>query len=198
METYAADLVALLDKIGIEEPVALAGFSMGGYVAFAFLRASALRVRALALVDTKATADTPEGRHGRREMAERVREDGAGVIAEAMIGKLLSPLALEGQPDLKEEVVRMMSAQSPGAVAQALLAMAERPDSTPLLGDVSVPSVVIGGAEDEIATLQEMRSMAAAIPNARFVEIAGAGHLAPMERPEAVTAALKGWLGDQG
>ena len=72
MTTYATDIAAVLDEIGIAEPVALAGFSMGGYVAFAFLRSFATRVRALALVDTKAAADTPEAARGRREMAGRV------------------------------------------------------------------------------------------------------------------------------
>lgn len=195
MSTYAADVAALLDDLGIDEPVALAGFSMGGYAAFAFLRDFPARLGALALIDTKATADTPAARQGRGEMADRVVAGGAEVIADAMIGKLLSAQALEAQQAVKDEAYAMMQRQSPAAIAQALLAMAERPDSTPLLSGIEVPTLVIVGEKDEIATLEESRQMAAAIPGAAIVEIGGAGHLTPMEAPQQVNAALAEWVG---
>jgi pimeloyl-ACP methyl ester carboxylesterase len=193
LSTYAADVAALLDDLGIEEPVALVGFSMGGYAAFAFLRDFPARVGALALVDTKATADSAQAREGRRATAERVSAEGARVVADAMLPKLLSEEALE-DADLKHEVHRMMAEQSPAAINQALAAMADRPDSTPMLTDIGVPTLVIVGETDQIATPEEAREMAAEIPGAHIVEIAGASHLTPMDAPHAVTEALLAWL----
>ncbi len=191
MATYASAVAELLDAIGVTEPVALAGFSMGGYAAFEILRQGRLEVGALALVDTKATADPPEARAGRHTMAARVREEGSTVIADAMLPKLFSASAGEA---VKAEVRATMAAQTPEAVAQALEAMASRPDSTPQLAGISVPALVIAGELDEIATLEESRGMADAVPGAELVEVAGAGHMAPMEAPDAVGGALLDWL----
>ncbi len=192
METYASAVADLLDDIGVTGPLALAGFSMGGYVAFEVLRQGRIEVAALALVDTKATADTPEAREGRHTMAARVRREGATVMADAMLSKLFSSAADEA---VTAEVHRMMAAQPADAVAQALEAMAARPDSTPQLVGISVPTTVIAGELDEIATLDEAKDMAGDIPGAVLREIAGAGHLAPMEKPEVVNEALVTWLG---
>jgi pimeloyl-ACP methyl ester carboxylesterase len=194
MEAYARDVADLLDSLHINQPVALAGFSMGGYVALAFLRLFPERVAALALVDSKASADSPEAKAGRADAAARVLEEGSSFMAEAMIGKLLSPLGLEAHPELASELVAEMSAQPRRSVADALCAMAVRPDSTDLLGEMSVPTVVVGGALDLIATPGEMATMAEAIAGAEYVEIPGAGHLAPMEAPDAVSEALGRWL----
>jgi pimeloyl-ACP methyl ester carboxylesterase len=194
MEAYARDVASLLDSLQVDGPVALVGFSMGGYVALAFLRLFPERVGALALVDSKATADSAEAKVGRADAAARVLEEGASFMAEAMIGKLLSPEGLEADPALAGELVAEMSAQPRRSVADALCAMAVRPDSTSLLAEVSVPTVVVGGAQDVIATPDEMAAMAGAIAGAEYVEIPGAGHLAPMEAPDAVTEALANWL----
>lgn len=196
METYAADLLALLDHLGLDEPVAMAGFSMGGYVLLALLREQAARVGRLALIDTKATADSPEAEAGRYTAADSVLEDGSGVIARAMIDKLLAPATREARPDLEAGLLEMMGGQAPGAVAQALVAMARRHDSTPMLPHLDIPTLVVVGVEDVIATPSEARLMAGEIPGAQLVEISGAGHMAPMEQPAAVSRALASWLAD--
>jgi pimeloyl-ACP methyl ester carboxylesterase len=196
METYGADLSALLDHLGLAEPIAMAGFSMGGYVLLALLREQPGRVDRLALIDTKATADSPEAKAGRLAAAESVLVDGSGVVARGMIEKLFAPATREARPNLEAELLEMMSEQAPGAVAQALLAMASRPDSMPLLAALEVPTMVIVGSEDVIATPEEARWMADEIPGAQLVEIAGAGHMAPVERPDAVNRALASWLAD--
>lgn len=194
MESYARDVAELLDSLDVLRQVALVGFSMGGYVALAFLGLFPERVGALALIDTKATADTPAAKAGRVDAAAHVLEQGSSFIAEAMIGKLLSPGSLADRPNLVSELVASMSAQPPRSVAQALGAMAVRADTTPLLAAVGVPTVVVGGAEDVIVTPEEMGTMASAIPGAEYVEIPGAGHLTPMEAPDAVSEALARWL----
>ena len=193
METYAADLAGLLDALEVGS-TAIAGFSMGGYAALAFLRDYRDRVAGLALVDSKATADTPEAKQGRAQAAEKVLAQGAGFMADAMIGKLLAPATLDREEVLVQFLLDMMGTQSPDAIAQALLAMADRPDSTGLLAGIAGPSLVVAGSEDVIASVDEQRSMAGAMPDCEFVEIAGAGHLTPLERPDAVTGALRTWL----
>jgi pimeloyl-ACP methyl ester carboxylesterase len=194
MEEYADDLNELLDELEIREPVVLAGFSMGGYIAWQFLRKFAGRVRALIQCDTKAAADTDETRAGRIKMAENVAEWGSGRVAEMMGPKLFAPSTFETKPHLVAAVRHVVETTKPAAIAAAQRGMAERPDMTSFLPKISVPTLVLCGAQDAISPPAEMKSIAAAIPNATYVEIVGAGHMTTMEGPEAVNAALKDFL----
>lgn len=170
-------------------PVGLAGFSMGGYVALALMRRRPEKVRALALVDTRAGADDEAGRARRNEAIAAVRAGGVAPIAQAMLGKLLSPEGLK-KADLVERASRIMTRQKPETVAADLAAMRDRPDQTASLSSIAVPTLVVVGELDALTPPSESQAMAAAIPGARLVTIPGAGHLAPMERPRAVAAAL--------
>ena len=89
METYAADLAALLDVLGVED-VVLCGLSMGGYIAFEFLRRWRERVLGLVLMDTRAEADTPEVATARDDAAALARDGGAAAVAEAMLPRVLA------------------------------------------------------------------------------------------------------------
>ncbi len=193
MGGYVADLVAVLDSLGIER-VVLCGFSMGGYIAFEFWRRHADRVRGLILVDTKAEADSPEGRRARDEMTALLHREGNDGIAERMLPRLLSRATLEAQPESAAQVRAMVSRASPEGIAGALRAMRERTDSGDLLGSISVPVLALGGAEDALTPPAGMRALAAAIPGADFVEIAAAAHLAPLEQPLAVNRAVGEFL----
>jgi pimeloyl-ACP methyl ester carboxylesterase len=194
MERYADDLVELLDALAIDEPIVLAGFSMGGYVAWQFVRHHARRLRALMQCDTKAVADTDEARAGRIKMAEQISEWGSARVAEMMGPKLLARKSFDSKPDVVAAVRRVVETTSPAAIAAAQRGMAARPDMTELLSRILVPTLVLVGQEDVISPRAEMRSIAAAIPNAQFVEIPGAGHMTTMENPEAVNAALRSFL----
>lgn len=191
MATYADDLAALLDAVEVDD-VVLAGLSMGGYVAFEFLRRHRPRVRGLVLVDTRAQADSAEGRKGREAAMAVAREGGAPLIADQMLTKLLAPSA----PDALRESVREMMAASPvPGILGALVAMRDRPDSTELLPTLEgLPTLVVVGAEDVITPPADARAMAKAIPGARLAEIPGAGHLAPLEEPEAFNRQLGSFL----
>jgi pimeloyl-ACP methyl ester carboxylesterase len=147
------------------------------------------KVRALALVDTRASADDDAGRAKRDETIAAVRENGIAPILESMPAMLLSPESL-GRPDLLERVQRIISRQKPETIEADLAAMRDRPDSTASLREISIPTLVIVGERDVLTPVADSEAMAAAIPGARLVTIPGAGHLAPMERPKTVAEAL--------
>ena len=194
METYAADLAELLDLLGAAD-VVLVGLSMGGYVAFEFLRRWRQRVRGLVLMDTRAEADSPEARAGRDAAAATARDHGAAAIAEAMLPKVLGPSTRAGARATVERVQAMMAATPVAGIVGALGAMRDRPDSTPLLPELAgLPTLVVAGDEDELTPPAQARAMADAIPGASLVIIRSAGHLPTLERPTETTDAILGFL----
>ena len=194
MDTHADDLAALLDVLKIERAV-VCGLSMGGYIALAFWRKYASRVRALILVDTRAGADAPAARQARLDTAERVKQEGTAFVVEDMLPRLLAEVTRQSQPDVVEFARAMMLRQSPAGVVGALLGMAERPDSTPMLPTISVPTLAVFGDQDVITPAgTEGRSLAAAIPGAKLVVTPNAGHLSNLEQPEAFNATVHEFL----
>jgi len=194
MATYAADLAALLAAVGVDE-VVLCGLSMGGYIAFEFLRGWRRRVRGLVLVDTRAEADSPEGRRARDAAAALARERGAAAIAEEMLPKSLAPTTLTRLPEMVERVRAMMAATPVAGIVGALSAMRDRIDSTallPTLGDI--PTLILVGELDEPTPPARAQAMAEAIPGARLVVIPRVGHLSPLEGADQVTQALRQFL----
>jgi len=186
MDSYAEFLAAIIQSTG---PAGIAGFSMGGYATLTLLRRRQELVRALALVDPRAGADDEAGRGKRDQAISDVRERGAEAAADAMIDKLLSPEA-RGRGDMVERVRRMILRQKPETLESDLKAMRDRADQTDLLPGIRVPTLVLAGELDTITPPGPAREMAAAIPGAEFVEIPGAGHLTPVEKPKVVAAAL--------
>jgi 3-oxoadipate enol-lactonase len=198
MNIYAADLAALLDALGIDE-VVLCGLSMGGYIAFEFLRHWRPRVRGLVLMDTRADADSAENRRGRDSAAATARDGGAEAIAEALMPKLLAPSTLNEHPETVERVRQMIVSTPVAGIVGALAAMRDRPDSEallPTLGDI--PTLVMVGDADTATPPDRARAMAKAIPGARLSIIPGAGHLPPLEQPGEVTQQLREFLGSIG
>jgi 3-oxoadipate enol-lactonase len=194
METYAADLAELLDLLGARDAV-LVGLSMGGYVAFEFLRRWRERARALVLLDTRAEADNPEARMARDASAATAREQGAGAIAETMLPRVLGGSTLSEAPATVERVRTMMAATPVAGIVGALGAMRDRQDSTPLLPTLSgLPTLVLVGDEDEVTPPAQAKAMAEAIPGASLVVVRSAGHLPPLERPVETTDAIMAFL----
>jgi pimeloyl-ACP methyl ester carboxylesterase len=187
LEDSADFLQAILEAL--PAPAGLAGFSMGGYVSLALARRRPARLASLALVDTRASADDDSGKAKRNEAIATVRSSGVAPIAEAMVPRLLGPLSLSNA-DLVERVRRIILRQKPETIEADLAAMRDRPDSRDFLPEISIPTLVVVGDADTLTPPSDSQEMAAAIPGARLVTIAGAGHLAPMERPGAVAAAL--------
>lgn len=194
MDQYAEDVGQVLDQLGVAEPVVLVGFSMGGYVAFRLLATQGERIRALVLCDTRAVADTPQGREGRYNMAENVEGWGSGHVASLMLPKLVASSTQENHPEVVAEVEAIIGRTNPVAIAAAQRGMAHREDSTPLVGKIAIPTLCLVGADDAITSPDDMHSLAEAIPDGEFVEVPDAGHLSPMENPQVINDVLMRFL----
>jgi 3-oxoadipate enol-lactonase len=190
---YAEQVGELLDKLELDR-IVLGGLSMGGYVAFACLRFFPERICALLLANTRPDPDNEDARESRRETARRVAEEGVEVLPKLQMERLLAPQTLEHKDALVESVRAMILESSPDGVVAALGAMRERPDSTELLGKINVPTLVIGGAEDQLSTPEIMGNMAEKIPDSRHVTLPKVGHLSNLEAPEEFNAALRKFL----
>jgi pimeloyl-ACP methyl ester carboxylesterase len=190
MEQHADDLAALLDVLNVREPVVLCGLSMGGYVGFAFWRRHSDLVRALVLIDTRASADTEDGRQARLAMAERVEAANSVEPAlENMPQRYFSPTLRSGSPVIRA-VEAMFRGTSPRAVADGARGLAARPDSLDLLPSITVPTLVIVGEHDQLTPPSDSEQMVQRLPNAKLVTIDQAGHMSNLENPDAVNAAL--------
>ncbi len=194
MEQFADDLAALLDSLTVHEPIVLCGLSMGGYIALEFWRKYAARLRGLILCDTRAANDTPEAAAGRLATAQRALCEGPQFLAETMIPKLFAPLTMQKQPHLIEAMRQVIGRTDPRGIAAALRGMAQRADFTAQLAHIRCPTLLLAGENDAVSPVAEMRAIAQAIPNAQFIVIPNAGHLAPLEQPEAVGAAIESFL----
>lgn len=192
----ARDVLGILDRVGVNSAVVV-GLSLGGYVAMELVRQDPSRIAALALVDTKASADGDDARANRLRVAEQVLEAGStAALARAMLPGLLGETTRTRRPDVVERVRGWIEEADPAGVAWAQRAMAARPDSHADLEALTVPVLVLWGDEDSLAPRGEQESMVAALRDCRFVEVPGCGHLSAVEAPEAVTAALAAFLAD--
>ncbi len=190
MDRIADDAAAVLDRLGIARAV-VCGLSMGGYAAFELVRRHEPRVRGLVLADTSAAPDTDLAQAAREAFARNALTQGESWVANELLPKLL---AAPAEPETEAKVKEIILESSPEAVAAAQRGMALRGDSRPLLGAVSVPTCVIVGEKDGLTSPAEAREMARQIPRAQQVEIAGAGHLSNLDRPDAFNAAMADFL----
>lgn len=194
IDQMAEDVATLLDALRITEPVVLGGLSMGGYVALAFARRFAARLRALVLADTRAEADTPEGRANRDRLIALAESQGVGAVLEQLLPKLVGTQTQAERPGVVTELRRLAAAQTAQGVANALRAMRDRPDATIGLAAIDVPTLVLVGSEDQFATVDVARKMTGQIRGARMIALDGAGHLANLEQPEAFNRTLREFL----
>ena len=186
----AADGVAgVLDRLGHDRAV-LAGVSMGGYVAMAFARRHPDRLAGLALVDTKAGADTRALAATRERVATAVSGPAGTRALLPMMETLVGTTTRHRRPELLARVKAGLLAARVEGVVWSQRAMAERPDSGDILHDLSVPAAVVVGEEDAVTGVEEARSMQLLLRDAVLTVVPGAGHLAPLERPEEVARAL--------
>ncbi len=191
LDDWADRVDRLLDELVGAAPVVVGGLSMGGYVALRLAHRHPERLEALILADTRAAADSPEGRTRRDEAIRQVREEGLAAFVDSVLPGLLSNHA---EPDVIEQAREIARAQPAAAVASALAAMRDRPDSTVVLPRVRVPALVVVGSEDALTPPDEAEAMARMLPSSWLVKIAGAGHLSSLEAPDEFTAAVTGFL----
>jgi 3-oxoadipate enol-lactonase len=193
MERISDDAIALLDHLGIERAI-VAGCSMGGYAAFAMVRRHPDRIRALVLQDTRAGADTEEGRKNRALLAEKTLKEGAQAALDAFLPKLLGATTQSERPGVVARIRDAILATSPRGIANALHGLGARADSTETLRQIRVPTLVVCGAEDVITPPAESEAIHAAVPGSRLAVIPRAGHLANLEDPQAFNAVLGEFL----
>jgi len=195
MEQMADDVAALLDALGIDEPVVLAGLSMGGYVTFPFWRKYANRLRALVLCDTRSVPDSPEAAAVRHQSADNLTSTfSTAQLADTILPKLFAPGTAIEQPGVVDAQRQVILHSSPLGAAAALRGMAARADSTDYLAQMSLPVLVVVGEHDVISPAEEMRLLARAIAGSEFAILQGAGHMSPLERPADFNAALRSFL----
>ncbi|MCH8991132.1 MAG: alpha/beta hydrolase [Acidobacteria bacterium] len=191
MEDHAADLEAFLDKGSVAAAVDVVGMSMGGYVALAFAELYPERIRSIALIDTKSTADSEEAMAGRDATAARLVREGRAGFATDLTDLLV---AAEASPWIRARVRTMIESTPTETMVAALEGMKQRPDRTSVLAALPASVTIIVGEEDRLAPLEDAQYMAKSGRGALTV-IPGAGHMSPIEQPNAVTAALRTqWL----
>lgn len=184
MNDFASDVAGLLDQLGIQK-TAVAGHSMGGYVALAFAERYPERMNGLALVSSQVLADPPDRKEARYKTAAEVAEKGINGVVETMTSKFTS------DPHWQAFAHESMEKQQPAAYIGALKAMADRADSTGLLSTIKYPVVVIHGDADALIPVDRAREVKAARPESTLVEISGAGHMPMCEAPTETVKGLK-------
>ncbi|MBB6032254.1 alpha/beta fold hydrolase [Phytomonospora endophytica] len=189
LDVCADDLAGVLDELG-EPGAVLVGVSMGGYVAMAFARRHASRLRGLVLADTKVTADTLDAAAKRLEIAEQVLAEGdARGFTASMLPKLLGETTRAEKPDVVKETAAILAEASSEAVAWAQRAMAARPGSETVLAGLR--GLAVRGAEDTLMSAEDADGVVRALGGAPAVVIPGAGHLPPLERPREFAEAVR-------
>lgn len=193
LEQAADDVIGLLDHLSIRQAV-FVGLSMGGYILFALYRRYADRVQGLVLANTRAQADTEEGKEGRFQMAQTAYKNGPSAIADIMIPKLLSPATIQTKPELVGRVRAMIEGNQVSGIAGDLMAMAERPDSIPLLEQITCPTQIIAGELDLPTPPADAKLMADRIPGAHLAVLPGAAHLSNLEQPDLFSGTVRSFM----
>ena len=188
-----ASIAAMAQRILADAPerFALAGFSMGGYVAMEISRRAPERVARLALLDTTGDIDTPEMARVRRAAVTTAQSRGYEAVLRGSLNRLVHP---ETANEIGEEVVAMALGVGLETYIDQQNAIVGRADSRGELASLDVPALVLVGAQDRLTPPRYSQELAEIIPGARYAEIQRAGHMTPMEQPEAVNQALREWL----
>lgn len=194
LRTCAKDVVAILDRLGIQQAV-VGGCSLGGYITMELMRYAPERVAAAMFFDTKASADTDEQRANRVRVAESVTaSETTEAFWRAMLPNVVGSTTHASRPDIVAEVETMMRDSRPEGVAALQTAMASRFDSHEIIGKFRGPVLSVRGTEDGIASAADHAAIMAAAQDGVHVDIAGAGHLAPLEDATAANAAILNFL----
>jgi pimeloyl-ACP methyl ester carboxylesterase len=197
LDVFAQVLVVLADPVHLDRFV-LGGLSMGGQIVMQLVADHPGRASALVLADTFAGLDTPQAKQARYDTADRITEEGMERYAEELLPKMISRRTRATRPDVEAHVLRMMRNAPEEGAAAALRGRAERPDYTPTLEHVQVPTLVVVGSEDEFTPISDAELIHRKTPGSTLVVIEGAGHLPNLERETEFDDALSTFLNDSG
>jgi 3-oxoadipate enol-lactonase len=193
MDKHAEDLRRVCDDARVGKAV-FVGVSIGGYLLFEFWRRYRDRALGLAFCNTRAGAETDEGKKGRLEAAQKIEERGTEQFVDGLIPRLIGETTRRNRPDIVDEARRMALVSTGKGLIANQLGMAERPDSMPTLATITVPTLFIGGTEDVGAPPSEIERMHAGVRGSKMRMIQNAGHYAAMERPEEFAEILREFL----
>ena len=194
MDLLADDCAALLDHLGINEQVNLCGLSMGGYISFAFMRKYPKRVKRLVLASTRALPDSPETGENRLKAATLAEKEGAEAITCAMLPVMLSPHTHKSKAEVVADVAGNHAKGFSARDCRRSKGMRLRPDSTPLLGEIRVPTLILRGDDDGFAPVEEAEAMRDGIADAQLVRIPQAAHLPNLEQVHIFNQALQKFI----
>jgi pimeloyl-ACP methyl ester carboxylesterase len=188
-------LPAMADRLLAAAPprFALAGLSMGGYVAQEVMRRAPERVGKLALLDTNARADTPAQRKRRQQLIRLSRVGNFKGVTPRLLPSLIHPDRLE-ETALTDTIYAMAGRVGQEAFARQQTAIMQRPDGREDLGRIAAATLIIVGRQDALTPPKVAEEMARGIAGSELVIIEDCGHLAPLERPQATTALMRRWL----
>jgi len=194
MDLLADDCAAVLETLGVQGPAVICGLSMGGYISFAFYLRFPHLVSGLILAATRAGADTDQARAKREKAIAETELKGTQPVLDNMLPILMAPATYQEKPELVQSVDQILSKTSAKGVLSALQGMKARPDSTETLGQITVPTLIIHGLEDQIISLDESRIMHAGIQNSQLEIIPDAGHLPNLEQPNIFNRSVASFL----
>lgn len=190
-----ADMAAIAARILADAPprFALAGLSMGGYIAFAMMRLAPERIAKLALLDTSARPDTPEQKLNRDKSIATAEAGKLNDIVETLIPRFLHRHHVNDEA--LKKIIRTMAAETGAeAFVRQTKAIKSRQDSRPLLSEIKCPTVVLVGDGDELTPPELAKEIAGGISGAKLTIVPDCGHLSTLEKPDAVNSALASWL----
>ena len=193
IDGHVDDLFALLDLLSIKECIVV-GLSMGGYISLRALEREPARFKGAVLCDTKSEADTNEAKVKRFEAIKAVKRSGSVEFAEGFARAVFWEGTFAAKPDVVASIKRVMGRTPPLAIAGTLLALAARTDTTPSLGSISVPTLILVGEHDAVTPPAASRAMHERIPGSHMHVIPAAGHMSNIENPEAFNEQLLAFL----
>lgn len=193
MQSMACDMHELCAQLNAL-PAAVGGLSMGGYVAMQWYRDYRADIAALMLLDTRAQADTLQGKAGRDQMVKLVEAQGAGAVADALMEKMLAPENFLANGEVARQLHQIMASQSVDAIRWSLVAMRDRLDSGALLASISCPTLLLFGQYDAITPPSTGEQLQSVIAGSQLQVIADAGHITTMEKPDEVAQTLRDFL----
>lgn len=194
LEDIADAVSRLLNELGVNEKIMLLGLSIGGYVAFEFVRKCQPRLKGLVLVATHPVADTEAGKMARAETAEFVKRAGAEALAERFIPRVLGKTSLAGRPEVSHQIHDLIVANSVEGIVQACHAMANRRDSTALLPEIKLPTLILSGSEDPLKPGMPPAEMQAQIAGSQWQVVEKCGHMVNLEQPQVFNQLVLSFL----